>query len=85
MNINIIVVGVNHKCAPVEIREKLAFSVSKLNESLKSLDRHPLISENIILSTCNRVEIYAKVEDIENGVISLKNFLLIIMKYPCKR
>ena len=44
----------------------------KLNESLKNLDRHPLISENIILSTCNRVEIYAKVEDIENGIISLK-------------
>ena len=74
MNPNIIVVGVNHKSAPIEIREKLAFSMRKLNESLKNLDRHPLISENIILSTCNRVEIYAKVEDIENGVISLKKF-----------
>ncbi len=74
MNPNIIVVGVNHKSAPIEIREKLAFSVRKLNESLKNLDRHPLISENIILSTCNRVEIYAKVEDIENGIMSLKKF-----------
>ena len=74
MNPNIIVVGVNHKSAPIEIREKLAFSIKKLNESIKNLDRHPLISENIILSTCNRVEIYAKVEDIENGIISLKKF-----------
>ncbi|MDP6624901.1 MAG: glutamyl-tRNA reductase [Nitrospinota bacterium] len=74
MNTNIIVVGVNHKSAPVEIREKLAFSEKKLVESLKNLYQHPLISENVILSTCNRVEIYAQVEDIENGIISLKKF-----------
>lgn len=74
MNTNIVVVGVNHKSAPIEIREKLAFSERKLNESLKSLYQHPLISENVILSTCNRVEIYAQVEDIETGIISLKNF-----------
>lgn len=74
MNTNIVVVGVSHKSAPVEIREKLAFSDKKLNESLKNLYQHPLISENVILSTCNRVEIYAHVEDIENGIISLKKF-----------
>ena len=74
MRPNIIVVGVNHKSAPIEMREKLAFSERKLNESLKNLYQHPLISENIILSTCNRVEIYAKVEDIENGIMSLKKF-----------
>ena len=85
MNANIIVVGVNHKSAPVEIREKLAFSAKKLNESLKSLDQHPLISENIILSTCNRVEIYAKVEDIENGIMSLKKFFADYHKIPMQK
>lgn len=74
MNANLIVVGVNHKSASVEIREKLAFSETKLKESLISLSQHPLVSGNVILSTCNRVEIYAQVDDIENGIMSLKKF-----------
>ncbi len=74
MNTNIIVVGVNHNSAPIEIREKLAFSEKKLNESINNLYHHPLVSENVILSTCNRVEIYARVKDVENGIISLKKF-----------
>jgi len=75
MQRDIIVVGVNHKSAPIEIREKLALSNTALGESLKQLFQHPLILENVILSTCNRVEIYALVNDQKEGIISLKKYL----------
>lgn len=49
---NIIVVGLNHKTAPIELREQFAFSADEIGQSLVSL------GEAVILSTCNRVEIY---------------------------
>jgi glutamyl-tRNA reductase len=72
---NLIVVGVNHKTTPVEIREKLAFTPGKIEESIERLLGFPDIVENIILSTCNRVEIYARVRDTEKGVQLLKWFI----------
>lgn len=53
----IVVVGSNHEYAPVEIRERLAFSGEELLEGLDALQRH--VPEGLILSTCNRTEIYA--------------------------
>lgn len=55
----ICLVGLSHKTAPVEIREKLAFSSpQKLEEGMMLLKKQPEIKECVILSTCNRVEIY---------------------------
>ena len=54
---NLILVGVNHKTTPVEIREKLAFTKGKIEESVDQLLNFPDIIEHTILSTCNRVEI----------------------------
>ncbi len=56
---DILVVGINHKSAPVEIREQLAFSASKLTEALVQFRKCFPSSEIVILSTCNRVELYA--------------------------
>lgn len=56
---NIEVVGLNHRTAPVEIREKISFSPLSLDKALVSLKRNSEIKEGVILSTCNRVEIYA--------------------------
>ena len=53
----IVVIGINHKTAPVAIREKVAFSDQQLTEALNSDDA--LFDEKLILSTCNRTEIYA--------------------------
>lgn len=50
-------VGVNHQTAPVSIREKVAISVEKLGDALSQL--HAYVPQGIILSTCNRTEIYA--------------------------
>ncbi|MFQ5584881.1 MAG: glutamyl-tRNA reductase, partial [Calditrichia bacterium] len=72
---NLVMVGVNHKTTPVEIRERLAFTRGELETSLEHLVGHPEIVENLILSTCNRVEIYARVRNTEQGVRLLKEFI----------
>ncbi len=56
-------VGLSHKTAPVEIRERLAFDNSDIRQALKSLVRHEGVSEAMILSTCNRVEVVAEAPD----------------------
>lgn len=72
---NLIVVGLNHKTAPVEIREKLAFSDRHMEEALRRLVEYTHLSESVILSTCNRVEIYARAQHRERGIENIKNFL----------
>ncbi|MGH9945098.1 MAG: glutamyl-tRNA reductase [Pyrinomonadaceae bacterium] len=56
---SIILVGLNHKTAPVEVRERLAFTDDACAESLVELVDGELISEGLIVSTCNRVEVLA--------------------------
>lgn len=72
---NLVIVGVNHKTTPVEIREQLAFTRGKLEDSIEKLVSFPEITENIIVSTCNRVEIYARVKDVDKGILLLKRFI----------
>ena len=59
---HVIVVGISHKTAPVEIRERLAVPESRLGEALGRLCSYPGIREGLLLSTCNRVEVYAVVD-----------------------
>ncbi|MDW7651345.1 MAG: glutamyl-tRNA reductase [Bacillota bacterium] len=66
----IILVGINHKTAPVELREKLSFSESQLARSLAFCNEQDDISECVILTTCNRTEIYAVGSD-EEALLSL--------------
>lgn len=56
---NLMVVGINHKTAPVEVREKFAFSAKQAVEANLLLKQSAALSENLVLSTCNRTEIYA--------------------------
>ena len=72
---HIVVVGLSHKTAPVEIREKLAVPESRLGEALTRLCAYQGIREGIVLSTCNRVEVYAVVEDLEAGYGRIQEFL----------
>lgn len=53
----IILIGANHKTAPVELREKLSFTVDETLEGLESLKNDPKIRESLVFSTCNRTEI----------------------------
>ena len=72
---NIIVVGLSHKTAPIEIRERLALPESRQGEALSRLCSYPGIREGILLSTCNRVEVYAVVEQLESGYARVQEFL----------
>ncbi|WP_013322978.1 glutamyl-tRNA reductase [Gloeothece verrucosa] len=72
---NIVVVGLSHKTAPVEVREKLSIPEAKLEEALAHLRSYPHITEVAILSTCNRLEIYAVISETEQGVIEISQFL----------
>ena len=56
-----IVVGLNYRTAPVEIREKFAVTEEQLAEALKQLKQSKNIQECVIVATCNRTEIYAVV------------------------
>ncbi|MFQ5645942.1 MAG: glutamyl-tRNA reductase [bacterium] len=71
----IVILGVSHHTAPIEIREKLAFPVDRIDAALKELERLKEVSECMILSTCNRVEITAAVEQAESGILALKRFI----------
>ncbi|HVO60866.1 MAG TPA: glutamyl-tRNA reductase [Terriglobales bacterium] len=69
---NFQLIGVNHKTAPVEVRERLALPESRLPEACKKLIEHPGIEEGMIVSTCNRVEFLAKTK---NGSADLRGFI----------
>ncbi|MBN2645835.1 MAG: glutamyl-tRNA reductase [Desulfuromonadaceae bacterium] len=72
---DIFVVGLSHKTAPVSVREKVAFAPEKLAEALHQLAQSPQLAESLILSTCNRVELYAGGPDCGAGIRALKEFL----------
>ena len=72
---NIIVVGLSHNTAPVEIREKLSFPEEVLEPALRTLLNSYGVHEGVIISTCNRVEVVAATSDIEKGTWGVKRFL----------
>ncbi len=71
----IVVVGLSHRTAPVEVREKLSIPDQSISESLTTLRAYSDILEVSILSTCNRLEIYGLVKDKNIGISSIKEFL----------
>ncbi len=71
----IAVVGLNHRTAPVEVREKLSFAGSHLREALLRLKDCPVIEGCAILSTCNRTEIYAATMEMDEGLNAIWDFL----------
>jgi glutamyl-tRNA reductase len=71
----IVVVGLSHKTAPVEIRECFSFQEPAFDVGLEELRKKRSIEECLILSTCNRVEVYAVSEDAETCVEDIKRFL----------
>ena len=59
---SLVVVGLNHRTAPVEVRERIVMEAARLSGALASLSAAPGIREALILSTCNRTEVYCAVE-----------------------
>ncbi len=71
----VLVLGVNHKTASVEIRERLAFNGPKLEEGVLALQQLEEVKEIAVLSTCNRVELYACVGNTAAASEQIKDFL----------
>lgn len=71
----LVCLGLSHNTASVEVREKHAFPAHKMGEALIALRDYGAVLEAVMLSTCNRLEIYAELEDYELGVDQLKAFL----------
>ncbi len=69
------ITGVNHKSAPVEVRERLAFDENALSQALISLKGSPGFCEGMILSTCNRVEVALTCEDNSHSPLAVDQFL----------
>ncbi|SDH35054.1 glutamyl-tRNA reductase [Desulfosporosinus hippei] len=69
-----VAIGLNHRTAPVEIRERMSFHPSQMLKALKELKECPGIQGAVILSTCNRTEVYAATMDVETGIRSIKDF-----------
>ncbi|KHT33935.1 glutamyl-tRNA reductase [Pectobacterium carotovorum] len=62
----LLALGINHKTAPVSLRERVVFSPDKLGVALDSLLQQPLVQGGVVLSTCNRTELYLSVDEQEN-------------------
>jgi glutamyl-tRNA reductase len=72
---NIAVVGLSHKTAPVEVREKLSIPTAETERAIAQLLSYPHIEEVTILSTCNRLEIYLVANETEPGIQEVSQFL----------
>ncbi|HMK44455.1 MAG TPA: glutamyl-tRNA reductase [Dissulfurispiraceae bacterium] len=72
---SILVIGLNHKTASVEIRERLAFNAEKLESGLEAIRSLSCVNEAALLSTCNRVEIYASVTAADEAENTIKDLL----------
>jgi glutamyl-tRNA reductase len=78
----LVLLGINHNTAPIEVRERLSVPASRLAEATRTLVHQPGIREGLILSTCNRIELLATQETLDNsaaqgsdGTQSLPRFL----------
>ena len=65
---SLVVVGINHRTAPVEVRERVVFEPARVPEALRELATLPAVQESLIVSTCNRTEIYCATETGDAGV-----------------
>lgn len=71
----VLLTGLNHRTAPVEIREKFTFTDADLARAYDNLKSKPALEGVVVLATCNRTEVYATAKDIEEGMAVLESFM----------
>ena len=71
---NLIVVGISHKKAPLELRERFALNESNIPEALRRIQSEPEIEEAVIISTCNRVEFVLVAFEKQDGMAGFRRF-----------
>ncbi|MBU0896132.1 MAG: glutamyl-tRNA reductase [Candidatus Omnitrophica bacterium] len=75
INHKLILVGTNHKYSQIELRERLSFSKKRLKEAIVFLKERSFLKGAIILSTCNRIEIYASADNQGTGIEEVRDFI----------
>ncbi|MBR1859863.1 MAG: glutamyl-tRNA reductase, partial [Selenomonadaceae bacterium] len=68
------VIGINHKTSPIEVREKFSISKETILQGLRNIKQYNGLNEAVILSTCNRTEVYAVQSGVDNSS-GVKQFL----------
>jgi glutamyl-tRNA reductase len=81
----IVLLGINHKTAPVELRECIAFSGDESITALQTLHRQPEINEVLLFSTCNRVELLFVTDDKTRTISATKDFIAEYNKIPLEQ
>ncbi len=71
----LLMLGLNHKTAPVDVRERFAIPKQAIRDGLANLNEYEGLSEAVVLSTCNRSEMYAVVDDVREDLPTLRQFL----------
>jgi glutamyl-tRNA reductase len=72
---HLVVVGLNHQTAPIELRERVAFGPDQIREAIQQLNHGGVLDEALILSTCNRSEIYGVSGEDQNVIPAVKSFV----------
>ena len=80
----ILLIGINHKTAPVELRECIAFTEDESESALRELSRQPHIKEVLLFSTCNRVEVLVVTTDKAEAIDTTKDYIAEANKIPRK-
>ena len=62
----LLALGINHKTAPVSLRERVSFSPDKLDQALDSLLAQPMVQGGVVLSTCNRPDLDLSIDEQDN-------------------
>ncbi len=83
--LNLLIIGLNHRTAELDVRQRAAFPAPQLPDMLQRMTREPMIEEGMIISTCNRVELVSRVERIDQGIDSLENFFATNCDIPPER
>jgi glutamyl-tRNA reductase len=81
----IILLGINHKTAPVELRECIAFSADESTIALQKLHSEPCIDEVLLFSTCNRVEVLLVTQNKSEAIRDTKRFIAQFNKIPIEQ
>jgi glutamyl-tRNA reductase len=72
---HLLLLGVSHRTAPVDLRERLDFASRDLGAAAEALGARPATAEGVVLSTCNRAELYVAAEDVDHARTDLITFL----------
>jgi glutamyl-tRNA reductase len=81
----IVLLGINHKTAPVEVRECIAFTEDESTTAQKLLHTEPFIKEVLLFSTCNRVEVLLVTDDKSKAIAATKKFISEFNKIPLEQ